>query len=295
MECVPNFSEGRRGEVITCIARAVQSVPGVAVLDTKSDADHNRSVITFVGDPESCLEAAFSACERAAGLINMEEHKGAHPRIGATDVIPFVPVKNVTMAECVELAEKLGRRIASELEIPVYLYGEAARRPERRNLPDVRKGQYEALKTEIAGEERRPDFGPPSLHPTAGATVVGARPFLVAYNINLHTPDLAIAQEIARAIREKDGGLTNVRAIGVYLTDRQVAQVSMNLVDPNRTPIHRVTEMVRREAAQYGIAVSDSEIVGLVPADALIKAAGYYLQLRNFDSSQVLDFRLFGE
>ncbi|WP_027718610.1 glutamate formimidoyltransferase [Desulfovirgula thermocuniculi] len=296
VECVPNFSEGRRPEVINEIVRAIQSVPGVAVLDVEADADHNRSVVTFVGEPAACLEAAFAGCAAAARLINMEEHRGSHPRIGATDVIPFVPVKNVTMAECVELAARLGRRIAEELGIPVYLYGEAARRPERKSLPNIRRGQYEGLKSEIARPERHPDFGPPRLHPTAGATCVGARPFLIAYNVNLNTPDVTVAQRIAEAVREKDGGLTNVRAIGIYLSARHQAQVSMNLLDPGRTPVHRVLELVRREAARYGVSVTGTEIVGLVPAEALLAAAAYYLQLENFDPArQVLEFRLHKE
>lgn len=293
VECVPNFSEGRRPEVINEIVRAIKGVSGVVVLDVEADADHNRSVITFVGEPAACLEAAFAGCAAAARLINMEEHRGSHPRIGATDVIPFVPVKNVTMAECVELAAELGRRIADELGIPVYLYGEAARRPERKSLPNIRRGQYEGLKSEIARPERHPDFGPPRLHPTAGATCVGARPFLIAYNVNLSTPDVTVAQRIAEAVREKDGGLTNVRAIGLYLSARHQAQVSMNLLDAERTPVHRVLEMVRREAARYGVSVTGTEIVGLVPAGALLAAAAYYLQLENFEPArQVLEFRL---
>ncbi len=290
--CVPNFSEGRRADVIAAITAPItaRSAEGVKLIDVAPDADHNRVVVTFLGPPEAASAAAFDACRAATGLINMEKQQGDHPRIGATDVIPFVPVRGLEMAECVELARGLGRRIAGELGIPVYLYEEAATRPERRSLPYIRKGQYEGLKSEIGSNpDRAPDFGPRAMHPTAGATVVGARWPLIAYNVNLDTPDIEVARAVARAVRESSGGLPCVRAIGVYLAERNQAQVSMNLTNFRVTPVHVAHEAVRREAEKRGAKVVGSEVIGLVPAEALAQAAAHYLQVKDLKVSQLVE------
>ena len=298
VECVPNFSEGRRPEVYGAIAAAVsaRSSEGVRLIDTAPDPDHNRVVITFVGPPEAAAAAAFDACEVATRLIDLGQHQGDHPRIGATDVVPFIPVRGLVMAECVTLARDLGRRISAELAIPVYLYEEAALRPERRSLPDIRRGQYEGLKVEVGRDPgRAPDFapaGPLRLHPTAGATVVGARWPLIAFNVNLTTPDLAVAREIARAVRESSGGLPCVRAIGVFLAGTSQAQVSMNLTNYRVTPIHRAFEAVRQEAEKRGAGVSGSEIIGLVPAEAMAEAAAHFLKVEGFGPRQLLESHL---
>jgi glutamate formiminotransferase len=287
VECVPNFSEGRRREVIDQIVAAMQGFAGARVVDVQSDVDHNRSVITLVGQPQAVSDAVFAATAVAAQLIDMNHHRGGHPRMGATDVIPFVPVRDTTMEDCAQLARDLGQRIAGELDIPVYFYEEAATRSERRNLADVRRGEYEALKKEIGSNpDRAPDAGPARLGP-AGATAVAARPPLVAFNVYLNTADLAPARDIARAIRHSTGGLRFVKALG--LTVEGQAQVSMNLTDYRRTPIHRVMEMIRSEAAAHGLTVTRSEIVGLLPAQALIDAAQFYLQLVGFAPEQLLE------
>lgn len=293
VECIPNFSEGRNAETVEAILDAIRSIPGVRLLDHSMNADHNRSVVTFIGDPDGVKNAAFAACRVAAQRINMEQHHGEHPRIGSTDVIPFVPISGLTMAECIEMARELGERIATELNIPVYLYEEAATRPERRDLAHIRKGQYEALKAEIGtNPERNPDFGVPALHPTAGATVVGARMPLVAFNINLGTSDLEIAKRIAKLIRARDGGFVHVKAMGVRLEEKGIVQVSINMINYIRTSLYRVFETVRMEAERYGVPVVGSEIIGMVPMDALLDAAEYYLRLEGFDRSQVLERRL---
>jgi glutamate formiminotransferase/formiminotetrahydrofolate cyclodeaminase len=289
VECVPNFSEGRRPEVIARIAEAMQAVPGVRVLDVESDPDHNRSVVTMVGSPEAVEEAAYQGIATAARLINLDEHQGEHPRIGAADVVPFVPVRGVTMDDCVQVARQLGRRVGEELGIPVYLYEAAATRPERVNLADVRRGEYEGLKAEIETQpDRAPDFGPAHLG-TAGATAIGARPFLIAFNVYLNTGDVQVARRIARAVRHSSGGLRYVKALGLLVEGR--AQVSMNLTDFARTPIHRVVELIRCEAAHHGAAVTHSELVGLIPQQALVDAAAWHLQL-DLDPAQVLENRL---
>jgi glutamate formiminotransferase len=289
-ECVPNFSEGRRKEIIDQIVEALASVEGVRVLDVQSDADHNRSVLTMVGEPEAVEEAAFRGIERAARLIDMDQHQGEHPRMGATDVVPFVPIAGMTMADCVEMARRLGERVGRELSIPVYLYEEAAIRPERRNLADVRRGEYEGLKVEIKTDPHRaPDFGPARMG-KAGATAIGARPSLIAFNVYLNTDDVAIAKAIARAVRHSSGGLRYVKALGLLVEGR--AQVSMNLTDYRQTPVHRVVEMIRREATRYGVATVSSEMVGLIPNEALVDAARFYLQLDDFSPDQILENRL---
>ena len=266
VECVPNFSEGRDLAKVDAIVAAMREVPGVFLLDRESDADHNRSVITLAGEPEAVAEAALRGVGKAAELIDLTHHTGAHPRMGATDVVPFIPIEGVTLEDCVALAKKVGREIWERYRIPVYFYEAAAQRPERINLENIRKGQFEGLREEVLeNPDRSPDVGEPRLHPTAGATVVGARKFLIAYNINLNTPDLEIAKHIAKNIRFSNGGLRYVKAMGVDLRARDLAQVSINLTDFEQTPIHRVFEMVKREAERYGVSIVGSEIVGLIP------------------------------
>lgn len=291
VECIPNFSEARRPEVVDEIVMAISSVSEVRLLDRSSDTDHNRTVITFAGSPEGVEEAAFRAIKRASELIDLNQHTGEHPRIGATDVVPFVPLADVTMEECVAMAKRLGARVASELGIPVYLYEAAATRPERTNLENIRRGQYEGLKAEIeTNPERKPDFGPARLGP-AGATVIGARNPLIAFNVYLTSDDVDIAKRIAKAIRQSSGGLRYVKAAGFLVEGR--AQVSMNLTNFRETPIGRVVEMIRREAQRYGVGIHHSELVGLIPQAALVDAAVWYTQLDQFSPDQVLETRLF--
>ncbi len=293
VECVPNFSEGRRTEVIEAIANAIKSVEGVRLLDYESDRDHNRSVMTFIGEPQCVKKAAFKATAKAAELIDMNTHEGKHPRIGATDVVPFIPISEVSMDECVELAKELSEEIAEKLDIPVYLYEFAATKPERQNLANIRKGQYEGLKEAVQrGPERRPDFGPAKLHPTAGATVVGARMPLIAYNVNLNTDDISIAKSIAKTVRYSSGGLKYVKALGLEINERGIVQVSMNLTNFRETPVHMVFDMIKKEAGRYGVEILDSEVVGLIPMDALVDTADFYLRMENFDKSQILENRL---
>jgi glutamate formiminotransferase len=290
VECVPNFSEGRRKEVIDQIAEAIAAVPQVHVLDVQSDADHHRTVMTFAGEPEAVEEAAFRGIKKAAELIDMNLHRGEHPRMGATDVVPFVPIRDVTMEDCVAIARRLGERVGRELGIPVYLYEKAATRPERRNLAEVRRGEYEGIKAEIETEpERLPDFGPRQLG-RAGAVAIGARAPLIAFNVYLGTDDVEVAKAIARAVRHSSGGLRYVKALGLLVKGQ--AQVSMNLTDYRQTPIHRVVEMIRREAERYGVSVVESELIGLIPNEALAEAAAFYLQLGGFSSHQILENRL---
>ncbi|MCS7220926.1 MAG: glutamate formimidoyltransferase [Anaerolineae bacterium] len=290
VECVPNFSEGRRPEVIRAIRDAIASVSGVRVLDVHSDADHNRSVITFAGLPEPVLEAAFQGIAMAARLIDMEQHRGQHPRLGAADVVPFVPLRGVTLADCVALARRLGQRVGDELGIPVYLYEAAATRPDRVNLADVRRGEYERLKEEIAtNPDRAPDFGPRTVG-SAGACIIGARMPLIAFNVYLNTDDVSIAKAIAKAVRHSSGGLRYVKALGVKAGG--LAQVTMNLTDFRHTPLHRVVELIRREAARYGTTIHHSELVGLIPQEAVLDAAAWYLQLDDLTPDRILENRL---
>jgi glutamate formiminotransferase/formiminotetrahydrofolate cyclodeaminase len=291
VECIPNFSEGRRAEVVDAIAAAIAAVPGVHLLDRHSDHDHNRSVLTFACPLDQAVPAAFAGIARAAELIDLEQHRGEHPRLGATDVVPFVPLGETTMEECITLAGELGRRVGEELGIPVYLYEAAAQRPDRTNLEDIRRGEYEGLKQAIGSDpDRRPDFGPMTLGP-AGATVIGARKPLIAYNVYLTTGDVEVAKQIARAVRQSSGGLRHVKALGLLVEGR--AQVSMNLTDHTQTPIHRAVELIRREAARYGVAVHHAELVGLAPQSALIEAARWYLQLDGLQSEQILENQLY--
>jgi glutamate formiminotransferase len=292
VECVPNFSEGRREGVITAIRDAAAGVADVTVLDLHADPTHNRMVLTFVGSPEATVEAAFRCAERAAELIDMREQRGEHPRIGATDVVPFVPVAGIGMADCVQLAHELGRRVGDELSIPVYLYAEAARRAERRWLPDVRQGEFEGLRTAIESDpDRAPDFGPARLG-SAGATAIGARPFLVAYNVNLATADIGLARSIARAVRQSSGGLPAVQARGMATHEPSVVQVSMNLLDTAVTPLHTAYEAVRSLAAEQGVEVSASEVVGLLPLSVLVALAQHAVRAVAFQKDQVLEAQL---
>ncbi|MBI3175570.1 MAG: glutamate formimidoyltransferase [Chloroflexi bacterium] len=291
VECIPNFSEARRPEVVDQIVAAITSVEGARLLDRSSDLDHNRTVVTFAGPPEAVEEAAFRAIQTAAKLIDLDQHTGAHPRIGATDVVPFVPLSDVKMEDCVAIAQRLGQRVGNELNIPVYLYEAAATRPERTNLEVIRKGQYEGLKMEVETHpERKPDFGPAKLG-KAGATVIGARNPLIAFNVYLTTDDVDIAKKIAKAIRHSSGGLRYVKGSGFFVDGR--AQVSMNLTNFRDTPIARVVEFIRREAQRYGVGIHHSELVGLIPQEALVDAAVWYTQLDQFDKEQILESRLF--
>ncbi len=291
VECIPNFSEARRPEVVDAIVAAVESVAEVSLLDRSSDNDHNRTVLTFAGTPDAVSEAAFRAIKIAGELINLDEHEGAHPRIGATDVVPFVPISDVTMDECVALAHELGARVGTELRIPVFFYEKAAKDPSRVNLAKVRKGQYEGLKAEVEMPEQRiPDEGPADV-PTAGATVIGARDPLVAFNVYLTTDDAEIAKKIGKAVRHSSGGLAFVKGMGLLVDGR--AQVSMNLTNFRKTPVARVVEMIRREAARYGVGIHHSELVGLIPQEALVDAAVWYTQLDQFEKDQILETRLY--
>ncbi len=294
VECVPNFSEGRRAQVVDEIVNAM-AIAGVKVLDREMDADHNRSVITLAGKPDAIEEAAFRGIATAARLIDLETHRGEHPRIGATDVVPFVPVRGVTMDECVVMARRLGERVARELDIPVYLYERAATRPERQDLAYLRRGEYETLKREIAtNPDRAPDFGPKRVG-KAGATVIGARPYLIAYNVNLATSDLRIAKEIAATIREKNGGLPSVKAKGFMLHEKNIAQVSMNLTDFTVAGMLTAFDAVKTEAEKRGVQVLESELIGLVPLEALTQVASCALKLPELSARQVVEMRVLEE
>jgi glutamate formiminotransferase/formiminotetrahydrofolate cyclodeaminase len=293
VECVPNFSEGRDLSKVDAIVAAMREIPGVYLLDRESDSDHNRSVVTLAGEPEAVAEAALRGVGKAAELIDLAKHSGAHPRMGATDVVPFIPIEGVTIEDCVALAKKVGREIWDRFRIPVYFYEAAAQRPDRANLENIRKGQFEGLLEEVPRNiVRAPDIGEQRLHPTAGATVVGARKFLIAYNINLNTSDVSIASRISKNIRFSNGGLRYVKAMGVDLRGRNLAQVSINLTDFEQTPIHRVFEMVKREAERYGASIVGSEIVGLIPKRAMELTADFYLQLEKFSPAQVFENRI---
>lgn len=289
IECVPNFSEGRRPEVIEAIVASVARVPGVVVLDRSSDHDHNRTVLTLAGSPEGLKEAILRLYEAVLEHVDLRTHQGEHPRMGAVDVVPFIPVRNTTMEECVALSREVGEAVAAKYGVPVFLYAEAASAPERKVLASIRKGEFEGMGAKMKDAAWKPDFGPDAPHPAAGVSAFGARFFLVAYNLQLDTPDLKVAQSIAKAVRASSGGLMNVQAMGVFLADRNQAQVSMNLLNYEKTPIHRVHELVKVEAARYGARVVGSEIVGLLPAAALLDAAAYYLQVENWNPSLVLE------
>ena len=292
IECVPNISEGRRAGVVSSIADAVRRVAGARLLDVSSDASHNRSVITIAGDAAPLKTAVLALFDAAIAAIDLRTHTGEHPRLGAVDVVPFVPIEGVTMEACVALAKDTAQAVSERFTVPVYLYEEAQSNPLRKNLEDIRRGEFEGLAAKMASDGWAPDYGPPSPHPAAGATVIGARMPLIAYNINLATDRIEVAKKIAAAVRFSSGGFRFVKAMGVTLADRGIVQVSMNLTNYEKTPIHRVFEAVKREAERYGVTVLESEIVGLVPAAALIDAAGSALQLTDFKRNQVLETRL---
>ncbi|MBU0685083.1 MAG: glutamate formimidoyltransferase [Thermoplasmatota archaeon] len=295
VECVPNFSEGRRKDVIDKIVYSIRAVPGIKILDVESDLDHNRSVVTFTGGKDTVQEGAFRGARAASELIDLNKHKGQHPRMGALDVLPFVPISGVTIDDCIEIAHKVGARIGKELKIPVYLYESAAKKPERVNLENVRRGEFEGLKQAILTDESRyPDFGPRMLHPTAGAVAVGVRMPLIAFNVDLKSTDVNIAREIAKKIRASSGGLPKVKALGFALEARGTVQVSMNLTDYTVTHISTVFEAVRKEAEERGVEIAESEIVGLIPLEAVCDLAAKFLGIRQFSSDQVLERRIWG-
>ena len=294
IESIPNVSEGRRPDVVERLAAALRATPGVRLLDHSSDASHNRSVFTLVGDAAALKSATLALFERAVDAIDLRTHQGEHPRLGAVDVVPFVPIEGVTMDDCVALARDVAAAVAERFGVPVYLYEEAASNPARRNLEDIRRGEFEGLTAKMATAGWAPDFGPAAPHPSAGASVIGARMPLIAYNINLDTDRLDVAKKIAAAIRHSSGGLRYVKAMGVKVEDRHLAQVSMNLTNYQKTPIFRVFELVKREAERYGVRILESEVVGLVPSAALVSAAEFYLQLERFGSEQILEDKLRG-
>ncbi len=292
IECVPNISEGRRPDVVSGIVAAIAAVPGIIVLDSSSDSSHNRSVVTLAGDAAALQAGVMALVEATIAAVDLRGHRGEHPRLGAVDVIPFIPIEGVSMADCVKLARDVGAAIATQFSLPVFLYEEAATTSARRNLEDIRRGEFEGLAAKLALPEWTPDFGPAAPHATAGAVVVGARAPLIAYNINLATDRLDVAKKIAAAVRHSSGGFRYVKAMGIPLADRGIVQVSMNLTNAEKTPMFRVFELVKREAARYGVAVLESEIVGLVPSAALVASAEWYLQLEGFAPDQVLEQRL---
>ena len=292
IESIPNVSEGRRQDVIDRLIGAITAIPGVRLLDHSSDASHNRSVFTLVGDAPALKAAILALFEAAVANIDLRTHQGEHPRLGAVDVVPFVPIEGATMDDCVALAQEVGGAVAERFSVPVFLYEDASKDPARKNLEDIRRGEFEGLAAKMASPGWKPDFGPARPHESAGASVIGARMPLVAYNINLNTDRLDVAKKIATAIRHSSGGLRFVKAMGVMLEDRRIAQVSMNLTNYQKTPIFRVFEMVKREAERYGVTILESEIVGLVPSAALMSAAEYYLQVADFSASQVLENKL---
>jgi glutamate formiminotransferase len=295
IECVPNVSEGRRTDVIAAMVEAIGRVPGVRLLDHSSESSHNRSVFTLVGDSTGVEQAVLALFERAVAAIDLRTHTGEHPRLGAVDVVPFIPIEGATMADCVALAKRVGAEVAARFGVPVYLYEEASTNPARKNLEDIRRGEFEGLAARMTTADWAPDFGPAGPHPSAGASVVGARMPLIAYNINLATDRLDVAKKIAAAIRHSSGGFRYVKAAGFKLEDRGIVQVSMNLTNYEKTPIFRVFETVKREAERYGVSILESEIVGLVPAAALNAAAEFYLQIGDFKPDQVLEIKLKGK
>ncbi len=292
IECVPNISEGRRKEVVEEIVKNLRST-GVKILDYSSDPDHNRSVITFVGDKETVKRGALQVARDAVRLIDLRKHHGTHPRMGAVDVIPFIPIKNATMKDCIEISKEVGKQIAEELRVPVYLYAESATTPERKKLPNIRKGEFEGFFEKIKQPEWAPDFGEREVHPTAGVTAVGAREFLIAYNINLATTDLKIAKKIARSIRESSGGLQYIQAKGMELKEKNCVQVSMNILNYKKAPLYRVFEIVKMEAARYGVNIVESELVGLMPMKAALDSLAFYLQFPKLSTDQIVETKIY--
>ncbi len=292
IECVPNFSEGRRQDVIEAIVKPFKEQKGCYLFDYRADEDHNRLVVSLAGEPQAICDAVMAASKVAVDNIDLNTHQGAHPRMGAIDVIPFTPISGISMEECVELSRNFGKRFHEELNVPVYYYEEAAIRPDRTRLEVIRKGQYEGLKEEISKPERHPDLGEPKLHPTAGATVIGARKFLVAFNVNLNTTDVEIAKTIGKRVRASGGGFTAVKGIGLALEDKGMVQVSMNIVDYDKTAVYRALEFVRMEAARWGVTVNGTEVYGMIPVAAMLDSAAYYMQIDDFDPNQVLELKL---
>ncbi len=292
VESVPNFSEGRREEVVQAIVDEAKKYDGVWVLDWSMDPDHNRSVVTMIGKPDVIVDALFDMAKKASELIDLRHHRGEHPRMGAVDVIPFIPVMDMDMDEAIELSKKLGKRIGEELKIPVYLYEKSAAKPERENLATIRKGEFEGFFEKIKDPAWKPDFGPDEVHPTAGVVAVGAREYLIAYNVNLATEDLSIAKKIAKAVRHISGGFRYVKAIGLELKEKGMVQVSMNLTNYKKSPIFRVFETIKREAARYGVNVVESEIIGMVPLQAVMDTFMWYLQVNEFDISRVIEYKI---
>lgn len=293
VECVPNISEGRNPEVVEAVVNEIRNVPGVTLLDYSSDASHNRSVLTFFGDPERVADAAVAVAKKAAELIDLTKHQGAHPRMGAVDVIPFIPIKEMTVEETVELSKRVAQRVWDEAKMPVFLYEDSASAPHRVNLAKIRKGEFEGMAEKVKEPEWEPDFGGRTIHPTAGVVAVGARMPLVAFNINLNTSDVSIADRIARILRRSSGGLDCVKAMGVLLEDRNIAQVSINMTNFHKTPLYRVVEYTKAEAKRWGVQVIGTEVIGLCPMQALIDSAEYYMQIEQFDyDKQVLENHL---
>jgi len=292
IECIPNVSEGRNQDVINKIIENLKQT-GVKILDVSSDPDHNRTVITFVGDKSSVLEGAFAVAKSAVELIDLRKHKGTHPRMGAVDVIPFVPIKGITMDETVELSKILAKRISEELKVPVYLYAESATKEERRSLPNIRQGEFEGFFEKIKDPNWAPDFGPNEVHETAGVTAVGAREFLIAYNIYLNTKDVSIAEKIAKSIRESSGGLRFIQAKGMYIEEKGMAQVSMNILNYKKAPLYRVFEIVKMEAERYGVSVVESELVGLMPLKAALDSLAFYLRFPKLTSESIIEMKIY--
>lgn len=292
IECVPNISEGKRKEVVKKIIENLEGT-GVKILDYSSDSDHNRSVVTFVGNRETIIKGAMQIARDAVNLIDLRKHRGTHPRMGAIDVIPFIPIKNIRMKDCIEISRIVGKQIAEELKVPVYMYAESATKPERKKLPNIRKGEFEGFFEKIKEPDWQPDFGAPIVHPTAGVTAVGAREFLIAYNINLNTTNIDIAKRIARSIRESSGGLRYIQAKGMELKDKGCVQVSMNILNYKKAPLYRIFEIVKTEAKRYGVSVKESELIGLMPMDAALKSLAFYLQLPELSAKQILESKIY--
>ncbi|MEF3245479.1 MAG: glutamate formimidoyltransferase [Caldisericaceae bacterium] len=292
IECVPNISEGKNREVIDQVIESLKKT-NVKILDVSMDPDHNRSVITFVGNKESIIGGAFAVAESAVRLIDLRYHKGTHPRMGAVDVIPFIPIKNTSMEECIEISKIVGKKIGEELKIPVYLYAESATKEERKNLPNIRKGEFEGFFEKIKDPNWIPDFGPNEVHPTAGVVAVGAREFLIAYNIYLGTKDVSIAEKIAKSIRESSGGLRFIQAKGMFIEEKEMAQVSMNILNYKKAPLYRVFEIVKMEAERYGVSVVESELIGLMPIRAVLESLSFYLRFPKLDENNVLETKIF--
>ncbi|PNR93638.1 glutamate formimidoyltransferase [Petrotoga sp. 9PWA.NaAc.5.4] len=295
IECIPNFSEGRDKEKIERIVDEIRKQNGIKLLNYSYDKDHNRSVVTFVGEPEEVIEAAFNSCKKACELIDLRIHKGEHPRMGATDVIPLVPIKNVTMQECIEYSKTLAKRIAEELNIPVFLYEKSAMTPEREDLSNIRKGEFEGMFEKMKKEEWKPDYGQDKPHESAGVTAVGARMPLIAFNINLNTNNIEVAKKIAKAVRGKSGGFKYCKSLAFEIKERNIVQVSMNMVDYTKTPLYRVFQVIENEANRYGVSVIGSEIVGLIPLNAIADIADYFLKLENFNYDQILENQIYGD